>query len=147
MAEPIPTKPHTFTALPSVQATPPKNPITCHVLDLVTGRPAPGLAVSLTLIRPLGPSAPFKAHTNGDGRIINWKGQDGPPLTELFQNLSEHPDQQMVWALKFETGEYYGEGNTFFPEVEVRFYVSPNGGHYHVPLLLGPWSYTTYRGS
>ena len=56
----------------------------------------------------------------------------------------------MTWSLKFETGAYYGEDNTFFPEVEVKFRVEAKEGkysHYHVPLLLGPWSYTTYRGS
>ena len=147
MAEPPSKQSEILTPSSSALATPPKDPITCHVLDLVTGHPAPDLTVSLTLIRPLGPSAPFKAMTNADGRIMNWNGQDGPRLNELFENLSQHPDQQMIWALKFETGQYYGEGKTFFPEVEVRFYVSPNGGHYHVPLLLGPWSYTTYRGS
>ena len=125
----------------------PKDPITCHVLDLVTGRPAPHLAVSLTLLRPLGPSAPFKALTNADGRIMSWQGQDGPSLQSVFEQSSEQPGSKMVWALKFETGAYYGEGNTFFPEVEVRFFVSPREGHYHVPLLLGPWSYTAYRGS
>ena len=128
-------------------AVPAKDPITCHVLDLVTGRPAPHLAVSLTLVGPLGPSAPFKALTNADGRIMNWRGQEGPSLQSVFEQSSEHPDSKLIWALKFDTGAYYGDGNTFFPEVEVRFFVSPKEGHYHVPLLLGPWSYTTYRGS
>lgn len=135
-------------SIPSMSPTaPPKDPITCHILDLVTGRPASSLSVSLTLLRPLGPSAPFKAQTNADGRIMNWDAQDGPSLQSVFENLSEHPNDKLVWALKFETGEYYGEDNTFFPEVEVRFFVAPKEGHYHVPLLLGPWSYTTYRGS
>ncbi len=125
----------------------PKDPITCHVLDLVSGVPAPGLSVSLTLLKPFGPSAAFKAFTNADGRISSWEGPDGPSLAEIFENLREHPDGGMVWSLKFETGKYYGPGNTFFPEVEVKFFVLPNRGHYHVPLLLGPWSYTTYRGS
>ena len=139
---------HTIPATPATASTAPsKDPITCHVLDLVTGLPAPHLAVSLTLLRPLGPSAPFKALTNADGRIMNWQGMDGPSLQSVFEQSSEQPDSKHVWALKFETGAYYGEGNTFFPEVEVRFFVSPKEGHYHVPLLLGPWSYTTYRGS
>lgn len=129
------------------QTSPPKDPITCHVLDLTTGRPAPALSVTLTLLRPLGPSTPFTAITNADGRVTKWQGQEGPSLQEMFDNLAEHPDGRMVWVLKFETGQYFGEGNTFFPEVEVRFFVFPREGHYHIPLLLGPWSYTTYRGS
>ena len=124
-----------------------RDPITCHVLDLTTGRPAPSLPVSLTLLRPLGPSNPFRAVTSSDGRVSAWNAQEGPSLSEIFANLAEHEDGKMMWSLKFETGAYYGEGNTFFPEVEVRFFVHPHGGHYHVPLLLGPWSYTTYRGS
>lgn len=124
-----------------------RHPITCHVLDQTTGLPAASLAVSLTLLRPLGPSTPFRALTSADGRISTWGGQAGPSLAEIFVNLGEHADGRMVWSLKFETGAYFGQGNTFFPEVEVRFFVDANEGHYHVPLLLGPWSYTTYRGS
>ena len=131
----------------TIRTSPPKDPITCHVLDLATGRPAPALSVTLTLLRPLGPSTPFTAITNADGRVTKWQGQEGPSLQEMFDNLAEHPDGRMVWVLKFETGQYFGEGNTFFPEVEVRFFVIPKEGHYHIPLLLGPWSYTTYRGS
>ncbi len=132
---------------PHPAPNPQRDPITCHVLDLTTGRPAPSLDVSLTLIRPLGPSNPFRATTTSDGRISTWNAQEGPSLSEIFANLAEHEDGKMVWSVKFETGAYYGEGNTFFPEVEIRFFVHPHSGHYHVPLLLGPWSYTTYRGS
>jgi len=122
-------------------------PITCHVLDTTTGRPAAFVHVSLTLLRPLGPSAPFTATTDSDGRVKEWEGQAGPSLDEIFTNAHEHSGGQMVWALKFNTGEYFGEGKTFFPEVEIRFFVRGPQEHYHVPLLLGPWSYTTYRGS
>ena len=128
----------------------PRDPITCHVLDLTTGLPAPHLAVSLTLIKPFGPSAPMKALTNADGRIANWSAAEGPSLSEIFSNLAEHDGGKMIWSLKFDTGNYYGEDQTFFPEVEVRFRVEAKGGHYthyHVPLLLGPYSYTAYRGS
>ncbi|KAK4694095.1 5-hydroxyisourate hydrolase, partial [Lecanoromycetidae sp. Uapishka_2] len=138
------TSPTPSSILPT---SPPKDCITCHVLDLTTGLPARQLAVSLTLLRPLGPSSPFLALTDNDGRISNWQAPEGPSLKEIFDNLAGHPDGRMVWALKFQTGEYYGEGNTFFPEVEVRFFIEPKVEHYHVPLLLGPWSYTTYRGS
>lgn len=50
------------------------------------------------------------------------------------------------WTLRFDTGAYFGEENTFFPEVTVVFTVK-KGEHYHVPVLLSPYSYTTYRGS
>ena len=53
----------------------------------------------------------------------------------------------MVWSLTFETEPYFGKGKTFWPEVELRFATKMEEMHYHVPLLLGPWSYTTYRGS
>lgn len=135
------------SVVPASATKKPRDPITCHVLDLVSGVPAPGLAVSLTLIKPFGPAPAFKAVTNADGRVASWEAPDGPSLAEIFENFGEHPDGQMVWSLKFETEKYYGVGNTFFPEVEVKFFVLPDRGHYHVPLLLGPWSYTTYRGS
>jgi len=56
-------------------------------------------------------------------------------------------DEQMIWSLTFDTESYFGKGNTFWPEVELRFAAKKEEEHYHVPLLLGPWSYTTYRGS
>lgn len=127
--------------------SPPRDPITCHVLDLVTGRPAANVTVSLTLIKPLGPSNPTTALTNSDGRITKWSIAEGPSLAEIFANLAEHDGGKAIWSLKFDTGAYFGQDNTFFPEVEVRFSVDAGGGHYHVPLLLGPYSYTTYRGS
>lgn len=135
------------TTLTATAAAPAREPITCHVLDLTTGRPATSIAVSLTLLRPFGPSAPLTAVTSSDGRVNQWSGEAGSSLSEIFTNLSEHDDGQMVWSLKFDTGAYFGKNQTFFPEVEVRFFVDAKGGHYHVPLLLGPWSYTTYRGS
>ncbi|KAL9000534.1 MAG: hypothetical protein Q9169_000827 [Polycauliona sp. 2 TL-2023] len=136
-------------ATPLTAAPPPpaREPITCHVLDLTTGRPAASVAVSLTLLRPFGPSAPLTAITSPDGRINQWNGEAGSSLSEIFDNLHEHDGGQMVWSLKFDTGAYFGVDHTFFPEVEVKFYVDAKSGHYHVPLLLGPFSFTTYRGS
>ncbi|KAL8872860.1 MAG: hypothetical protein Q9174_001582 [Haloplaca sp. 1 TL-2023] len=135
------------TSPSAAPAAPAREPITCHVLDLTTGRPAPSIAVSLTLLRPFGPSAPLTAVTSSDGRVNQWSGEAGSSLTELFANLAEHDGGHTVWSLKFNTGDYFGLHQTFFPEVEVKFFVNAKDGHYHVPLLLGPWSYTTYRGS
>jgi len=127
-----------------------RDPITCHVLDLTTGTPGVSIAVTLSLINP--PSGIFdvpsySASTNADGRVNTWTSSSSVSLPDLSAQLAEQGTETSVWSLKFQTGAYYGEGNTFFPEVEVRFFVKRKGGHYHVPLLLGPYSYTTYRGS
>ncbi|KAI9805702.1 MAG: hypothetical protein M1833_005195 [Piccolia ochrophora] len=136
------------TASGTTTATSPMSraPITCHVLDTTTGRPAVPLHVSLTLLMPFGPSAPFTATTDPDGRVQSWASQPGPSMEEVIRAAADQ-GVDTVWALKFDTGSYFGVGNTFFPEVEVRFFVKGADEHYHVPLLLGPWSYTTYRGS
>jgi 5-hydroxyisourate hydrolase len=55
--------------------------------------------------------------------------------------------EQTRWALTFATEAYFGKGKTFWPEVELKFAASKDEEHYHVPLLLSPWSFTTYRGS
>lgn len=137
--------------LPTTTTTAPnKDPITCHVLDTSTGLPARNLHVSLTLLKPLGPSTPFTALTDADGRITSWGAQAGPALSDIFENASEHEasEAEMVWSLRFDTGAYFGPGRTFWPEVDVRFFVRRGRAErYHVPVLLGPWSYTTYRGS
>ncbi|KAL8968208.1 MAG: hypothetical protein Q9197_005005 [Variospora fuerteventurae] len=136
------------TSLTAPLSAPAREPITCHVLDQTTGRPASSVAVSLTLLRPFRPSpSTLTAVTSSDGRINQWNGEAGSSLTEIFENLAKHANGKMVWSLKFDTGSYFGEDRTLFPEVEVKFFVDAKSGHYHVPLLLGPWSYTTYRGS
>lgn len=149
-----------------------KPPITCHVLNTVTGTPASGIAVTLQLIRPYGPSEPLTATTNSDGRVTSWTSSaGGPTLEELFSNASEHegpkvsPDDvaattgekleeglgngEMVWALKFDVGSYF-KGEGFWTVVEIRFKTKVEQGgreHWHVPLLLSPYAYSTYRGS
>ena len=89
---------------------------------------------------------PFTGLTDPNGRVSSWTAPDGPSLREIFINNAEQLDKKMVWGLKFETGKYWG-GETLFPEVEIRFFVDAREGRYHVPMLLGPWSYTVYRGS
>ena len=133
---------------PSTMAT--KDPITCHVLDTTTGRPAARIIVTLTCTSsPASTSLAFTAVTNSDGRITNWdaevkKDRTGKAIT--MQSMIEEHKGSSIWQLRFNTGEYYGAGNTFWPWVELTFYVK-EGEHFHVPLLLGPYSYTTYRGS
>lgn len=130
-----------------------RDPITTHVLDTTTGLPAKGINVSLTLLEPLldptsNDKVGFVAETNSDGRVTNWKDRTGMSVAQVL-DVSEG---KMVWRLSYRVEEYYGEGKTFFPQVDLQFYTQPRGEtgerpHVHVPLLLGPWSYTTYRGS
>jgi 5-hydroxyisourate hydrolase len=127
-----------------------KDPITCHVLDTTTGRPAAHVITTLTCISSTSgvglssPSAPaFTAVTNSDGRIANWEAEFG---TAKMEDVIKGHEGKSIWQLRFNTGAYYGTDKTFWPFVELTFFVK-EGEHFHVPLLLGPHSYTTYRGS
>lgn len=70
-------------------------------------------------------------------------------IEEVLGNLKAKGERRSEWRLAFDTQGYFGEGRAFFPQVEVRFFVDSGeeGRHVHVPLLVGPFSYTTYRGS
>ena len=123
-----------------------RDPITTHVLDTTTGLPAKGVNVILSVEG--SDKKDFSAETNSDGRITNWKDRTGVTVP----TVTNSHDGKMVWRLSYKVEEYYGEGKTFFPQVDLQFIMppKPEGGarpHIHVPLLLGPWSYTTYRGS
>ncbi|KAF2005950.1 Hydroxyisourate hydrolase [Amniculicola lignicola CBS 123094] len=134
-------------------ATEKKPPITCHILDTTLGRPASSIPVLLTLQNPhsslSSSSLTWTATTNADGRVTSWApsspfSADG--LEEVFKR-----DGDQKYSLTFDTEGYFGERGvkTFFPEVVVGFVVRAEGKgeHYHVPVLLGPFGYTTYRGS
>ncbi len=103
--------------------------ITTHVLDTSKGQPAAGVAVTLSILRKDWQSL---AHgvTDRDGRVRSLT--DGIEL------------QEAVYRLTFETGAY---NQGFFPEVSVVFRIDNPARHYHVPLLLSPFGYSTYRGS
>ncbi|RKK57630.1 hypothetical protein BFJ67_g3385 [Fusarium oxysporum f. sp. cepae] len=125
--------------------SPTKDPITCHVLDTQAGRPARGIRVRLE--GPIPPSTnphsaaqprpnTFESMTDDDGRVTAW-------LPYLSEDVAgEPPLQTLVEVLE----DRKGQENTFFPEVTVTFRVE-EGQTYHVPLLLSPYSYTSYRGS
>jgi 5-hydroxyisourate hydrolase len=101
--------------------------VTTHVLDAALGRPAAGVGVRLE--RADG-TVVAESRTDDDGRV----GDLGAPQP------GEH-------RLVFATGEWFaGQGReTFYPEVVVTFTLGE--GHHHVPLLLSPFAYSTYRGS
>ncbi|MEO1090615.1 MAG: hydroxyisourate hydrolase [Pseudomonadota bacterium] len=113
--------------------------LTTHVLDTARGRPAVGLDVRLTRLSPQREDLRADA-TNADGRLDQ-------PLLEGEELLVG------VYELVFETGAFHRRAGfdvadpAFLEEVVLRFGVADTDAHYHVPLLLSPWSYATYRGS
>lgn len=143
--------PPSATRTPAM-ATEKKPPITCHVLDTTLGRPAASIPVTLTLHNPpssLSSPLTFSATTNADGRVTAWTPSSPFSSDALDVIFKREGDQK--YSLTFNTEEYFSKRDvkTFFPEVEVKFVVRSNakGEHYHVPVLLGPFGYTTYRGS
>jgi 5-hydroxyisourate hydrolase len=102
--------------------------LTTHVLDTARGRPAAGVAIEL---RDGAGRTLATFVTNADGRT------DAPLLESL---------EAGEYELVFGVGDYFGEA-AFLDRVPVRFRVSDPGAHYHVPLLVSPWAYSTYRGS
>jgi 5-hydroxyisourate hydrolase len=108
--------------------------IMTHVLDTARGLPAAGVAVALHRIDgkariPLG-----NATTNADGRT-------DAPLAE--------PAETGCYELTFFVAEYFAARGTaaFYDEITIRFLIDDPERNYHVPLLLSPWGYSTYRGS
>lgn len=110
--------------------------ISTHVLDTAQGRPATGVRVTLEAAttdgwHPLGATS-----TDDDGRA--------PDLLPDDQAV-----QPGVHRLTFDTGTWFAEQGvtSFYPKVTVTFEIADAGDHYHVPLLLSPYGYSTYRGS
>ncbi|KAF1976784.1 Hydroxyisourate hydrolase [Bimuria novae-zelandiae CBS 107.79] len=147
---------HLSSPTPPKMSTPEKKPpITCHVLDTSAGRPAASIPVTLTLHNPPSTLSPnpsaltFSGTTNADGRVTSWTSSSSFSADSLEAVFKRAGDQK--YSLTFDTESYFGEKGvkTFFPEVEVKFVVrdEAKGEHYHVPVLLSPFGYTTYRGS
>ncbi|MBV9242554.1 MAG: hydroxyisourate hydrolase [Acidobacteria bacterium] len=111
--------------------------ITTHVLDLTIGKPGAGIAVVLERkTHSAGWQRLGDSLTDADGRIT-----DLVPAGEVF--LPGH------YRLIFETGAYFllRRIETFYPQITLAFTVKDPAQHYHVPLLLSPFGYSTYRGS
>lgn len=108
--------------------------ITTHILDTGTGRPASGVKATLEAKQASGWQEIGSGSTDQDGRINNL----GPVAVEAGQ-----------YRITFETGAYFGKTGTetFFPEVALGFVIADEAQHYHVPLLISPFAYSTYRGS
>ena len=115
--------------------------LSTHVLDTVSGQPAAGVAIELHVLGPDGAwRQVMTAVTNADGRT------DQPLLTGASFKTG-------TYMLSFQVGSYFkhrglsASDPPFLDVVPLRFTIAEPDGHYHVPLLATPWSYSTYRGS
>ena len=109
--------------------------ITTHVLDVARGRPARGIAVVLERVGDPQSALLARATTDADGRVKAFTPT--PSLTPGSYRLT------------FEVAPYFAAARieAFYPRVVVEFDVRDASQHYHVPLLLSPFGYSTYRGS
>jgi 5-hydroxyisourate hydrolase len=109
--------------------------ITTHVLDIARGEPEQGVTVILEL-RQASEWAPIgRGTTDENGRITT---------------LADGPVSPGIYRLTFDIGAYHrdqGLSVSFFPEVRIAFNVRDPEEHFHIPLLLSPFGYTTYRGA
>lgn len=111
--------------------------ISTHVLDTARGLPAAGIAVTLERAGEAGAWAPLgQGTTDADGRIPNLVPAGGSLAAATYR-------------LSFATGAWFAAQGVaaFYPEVRITFAVADPARHHHVPLLLSPFGYSTYRGS
>lgn len=111
--------------------------LSTHVLDTSIGRPAQGVAIRLHRIEGETMTLVAQATTNADGRT------DAPLLTGAAFRTG-------TYQLNFDVAAYFtgrGIASPFLDTVPIRFIIADPEGHYHVPLVVTPWSYSTYRGS
>jgi 5-hydroxyisourate hydrolase len=114
--------------------------LSTHVLDTAKGKPAAGVKIMLYRISGQGHRKVKEVVTNADGRT------DGPLLEGAALEAG-------IYELVFCAGDYLrgtgqaGEGVLFLDEIPIRFGVPDPAQHYHVPLLISPFAYSTYRGS
>jgi 5-hydroxyisourate hydrolase len=110
--------------------------ITTHILDISIGRPATNVSVVLEVQIDREWKQVGSAATDDDGRIRSFLTDDAS-------------FEEGIYRLTFDTGSYFATNSleSFYPQVSVTFAISDASQHYHVPLLLSPFGYSTYRGS
>ena len=110
--------------------------ITTHALDTSIGRPAAGVAVELEVLAAGGWEPVGAGLTDEQGRLGDLLPEGAAPMAATYR-------------MRFDTGAYFARRgvDTFFPAVTVEFTVSDPGEHHHIPLLVSPFGYSTYRGS
>jgi len=112
------------------------NPLSVHVLDLQSGQPSAGIEVTLEQRAGSEWRELARGVTNEQGRIPALYPEDKPMAAANYR-------------IVFKTGEHYRRKGqaSFFPQIPVEFTVDAPAQHYHIPLLLSPYGYSTYRGN
>lgn len=110
--------------------------ITTHILDTATGKPAQGVPLELFARTASGWQSLAAASTNDDGRVAGLLAED------LVLPAG-------VYRMHFDTKSYFASQGIqgFYPWADIVFEIDGDGQHYHIPLLLAPYGYSTYRGS
>jgi len=113
--------------------------LSTHVLDTVQGRPAQGVVIDLHILNNGARSHLKSTSTNSDGRPVD--------------SLSGNPLAPGIYELTFHAGDYFRAAGVqlpdppFLDDIVIRFGIGDPAAHYHVPLLLSMYGYSTYRGS
>jgi 5-hydroxyisourate hydrolase len=117
-------------------AEPSRSPITVHVLDTQRGKPAADMKVVLEQTEGKEWREIGKATTGANGRVETLLPKDKPLAAGVYR-------------LTFDTGAYFADNKikTFYPQVVIAFTIDKPTEHYHVPLILSPFGYSTYRGN
>lgn len=114
--------------------------LSTHVLDTTAGKPGAGVLIALYLVEPHGNSLIKRVVTNGDGRC------DAPLLEGEAMQAGQY-------VLVFNAGDYFAAQGMSLPQprfldqVTIAFGIADPTQNYHVPLVVSPWAYSTYRGS
>ena len=114
--------------------------ITSHILDTSIGKPAEGVLISLLQQQGDNWLLLGSGETNADGRVADFTSS-GDEITDALP--------AGIYKLTFSLSHYYEQTKraSFYPQVDIMFEIAGDGQHYHVPLLLNPYGYSTYRGS
>jgi 5-hydroxyisourate hydrolase len=127
--------------------------LSTHVLDATTGHPAAGVRVRLERAGDDGWAPAGEGTTGPDGRLrlSGEPGEPGDPAAGGGEpgDPAAGGGEPGVYRMTFDSGAYFRARGcaTFYPEVSITFEMTEAAGHYHVPLLLSPFAYSTYRGS
>ncbi|WP_345830808.1 hydroxyisourate hydrolase [Erwinia sp. HDF1-3R] len=108
--------------------------ISTHVLDIALGKPAAGVAIALEQQEQRGWRPIAQGHTDGDGRL---------------KALTPNPLPPGRYRLTAEIGDYFAASgrDALYVSAQIDFVLPESGSHYHLPFLISPWSWSTYRGS